>query len=547
MVVNVRFRTSLIRLAIALSLLAATALTPAEQPPMQCIAATVEDVVGPLRDRWRADALVELYGRQDWRPAWLEQSRGQLALKPLIELLQAARAHGLNPEDYHLSELQRCVGATRPEHLAKLDVLMTDAVLRYSQDMRTGATAFAAVDRQWHYDPPSFDPVEFIESLASGPDPARQLAALPPPHEGYLRLSEALLELQRRRAQGLSWRQIPDGPVLRPGDRHRQILILRERLAAEDIEDLPDPADAPDVLDAPLVEALKRAQRRFGLIADGVLGPATRRALNTTLAQRIEQVRLNMDRWRWLPDDPGARYILVNLARFRLDVIENGVSVMSQKVIVGKPYLSTPAFSDRMTYLVFNPYWEIPPNLGRRSVVPKQLENPDYFIEQDIQVLTGWEEARQIPLEQADLAAHMRRERNYRLRQAPGPNNALGKVKFMFPNPFNVYLHDTPDRELFERDVRSFSSGCVRVERPLELAQYILRAQGWSPKQVEQKFESAADYTVALDQPLPVYLGYWTAWVDDDGRLVFAEDIYNRDEQILATRHQSKHQGATDF
>lgn len=424
------------------------------------------------------------------------------------------------------------------------DVLPSDALLRYSRDVRTGGANFPALDRQWHHDPPRFDAVAFVDELAGQPDPARHLAELPPPREGYRRLADALAELERRRAAGNDWPQVPAGPILEVGDTHPHVALLRTRLAREGAEDVPAPVHSPEFFDRPLAEALRAAQRRFGIAADGVLGPATRRALNRTLDERIEQVRLNMDRWRRLPDDPGERYILVNLARFRLDFIENGKSVMTQKVIVGQPYLSTPAFADEMTYLVFNPYWEIPPNLGRRSVVPKQLENPDYFRDMGIEILAGWQDPKPVPLAEADLEAHQRREINYRLRQAPGPSNALGRVKFMFPNEFNVYLHDTPERELFERDVRTFSSGCVRVERPLDLAQRILAAQGWSAAEVEARFHGKPDQTIPLDSPVPVYLGYWTAWVDDDGRLVYADDVYGRDEKLLAERY-AEHPAAT--
>ncbi|MFU8832898.1 MAG: L,D-transpeptidase family protein [Wenzhouxiangella sp.] len=525
-------------------LLALVALWPGLQaaethvvPPMQCIAATVDDVLRPLDDPWRNEALNDLYGRQDWRPAWLDQARGHDTLRPLIELLQTAGEHGLDPDDYHLSEIRRCIGAERPEHRARLDVLLTDALLRYSRDLRTGISELDRHDRQWHYDPPAFDAVGFVEELATVPDPVTELAALAPPHAGYRHLARALHDLERRRDQGERWPQLPAGPLLRAGDHHPQIELLRRRLAAEGVEQVPAPQADPRALDPPLAETLAQAQRRFGLAADGVLGPATRRALNRTLDERIEQVRLNLDRWRWLPRNPGKRYILVNLARFRMDLIEDGVSVMTQKVIVGQPYLSTPAFAGEMSYLVFNPYWEIPPNLGRRSVVPKQLEDPAYFRDKGIEVLTGWDDPETLSLDQVDLAGHQRRERHYRLRQAPGPENALGKVKFMFPNRFNVYLHDTPERELFDQDVRAFSSGCVRIERPLELAEYILGRQGWNSDQVRQRFEKANDYTVSLDEPLPVYLGYWTTWVEDDGRLVFTEDLYQRDEQLLAARH----------
>lgn len=462
----------------------------------------------------------------------------------MIQLLENATRHGLDPNDYHLDELRRCVAATRPEHRARLDVLLSDALMGYSRDVRRGRADLSNLDRQWHHDPPPFDPVGFVDTLTHQPDPARHLAELPPPHEGYQRLSEALQALVRKRHTGrTTWPQLPDGPILEAGDTHPQVALLRESLARDGFAPVPDPEKNPEFFDTALADTLQAAQRRFGLNADAILGPVTRRALNRTLAERIEQVQLNMDRWRWLPDDPGERYILVNLARFRLDLIENGESVMTQKVIVGKPYLSTPAFAGEMTYLVFNPYWEIPPNLGRRSVVPRQLENPDYFEKAGIEILSGWNNPERIPVNQANLRAHQQKRENYRLRQAPGPKNALGNVKFMFPNKFNVYLHDTPDRELFDHNVRTFSSGCVRVEKPLDLAQRILAEDGMPPAEVASRFNGAPDQTIALDNPVPVYLGYWTAWVDDAGRLVFADDVYGRDEELLENRYGAQYAG----
>lgn len=507
------------------------------QPSMQCMVATFDDVFGTAPDP-RADAMRELYGHRDWRPAWIRQAHESNHLGEVIALLESARQHGLDPGDYRLDELRRCANSDNPAHRARADVLLSRALVRYSREVRTGTTDFGEFDGKWHHTAPQFDPVEFLDGLAGRADVHRELSKLPPPHAGYQQLAEALAELQAQRREGLAWPEIPAGPPLEAGDRHPQVALLRQRLQAEGREPVSQTPADPEFFDPDLAEALRAAQARFGLKVDGVLGPASRRALNHSLDDRIAQVRLNLDRWRWLPPDPGERYVLVNLAAFRLDLIEHGQSVLSQKVVVGQRYLSTPAFADEIRYLDFNPFWEIPPNLGRRSVVPKQLEDPDYFERMGIRILSGWDNPEFIDPDQADLEAHMQRNAHYRLRQDPGPENALWRVKFMFPNRHNVYLHDTPERGLFDEDVRTFSSGCIRLEKPLELAQRILAAQGMSDQAVAEAFHGQQRRVISLEQRVPVYIGYWTAWVDEHGELVFADDIYGRDEAVLSDRHR---------
>jgi murein L,D-transpeptidase YcbB/YkuD len=229
--------------------------------------------------------------------------------------------------------------------------------------------------------------------------------------------------------------------------------------------------------------------------------------------QRVRQIEINLDRWRWLPrdlSDSGERYIMVNIAGFHLDVVENGQPVLSMKVVAGKPTTRTPMFSGRMTNVVLNPYWNVPPDIARKEVLPRIAREPGYAEAEGLEV-QGTE-----------------------VRQKPGPKNSLGRVKFLFPNRFNVYLHDTPARALFSRTVRSFSHGCIRIEKPVELAEYLLKDDPrWTPEKIAATIARGREAWVTIPNPLPVHLAYWTAWVDDAGTVQLRDDLYGRDKPLL--------------
>jgi murein L,D-transpeptidase YcbB/YkuD len=352
------------------------------------------------------------------------------------------------------------------------------------------------------------------------------IATSPEPF-GIPLLQAELDRLRRQLDSGSAPPTLPDGPMLRVGDAHPQVALLRQRLGHEPVSRLPAWRKVED-FDTELAKALVETQRRYGLAEDGILGPRTRQALNRPLSERIVQLQLNIDRWRALRLDPEQRHVLVNLAGYRLDLIAEGQSIAAMKVIIGAPEHPTPRLTGRMRYLVINPWWEIPPELGRRSVVPRQLQDPGYFERVGIEVLSGPDAVRIAP-DEADLMAHQRRDREYRLRQAPGPLNPVGRVKFIFPNEHSVYLHDTPDRALFDLPVRSLSAGCVRVQKPLELARWLLAPQGMSANAVAALFSNAVDRTVVLESAVMVHLGYWTAWAEADGKLVLADDVYGLD------------------
>ncbi|MEJ2206100.1 MAG: L,D-transpeptidase family protein, partial [Gemmatimonadota bacterium] len=283
-----------------------------------------------------------------------------------------------------------------------------------------------------------------------------------------------------------------------------------------------------------LADAVRRFQLRHGLDADGVVGAATVAALNVPAQERLRALELNMERWRWLPEDLGERHVEVNIAAFQLQVVERGHVVQSHRVVVGRQYRQTPMFTGAMTYLVFSPYWHVPPSIAAIDKLPVVREDPGYLRAQHMVVLDRATNEEVDPA-RVDWASITGRELNlrYRLRQDPGPWNALGGVKFMFPNRHNVYLHDTPSRELFNRTARSFSSGCIRVEDPLALAEYVLGDPvRWSRDAIREAAARTGEQTVRLDRPIPVHLLYWTAWAAQDGTVHFRDDLYGRDPAV---------------
>jgi murein L,D-transpeptidase YcbB/YkuD len=295
------------------------------------------------------------------------------------------------------------------------------------------------------------------------------------------------------------------------------------------------------VFDEALRDGVVRFQTRHGLTVDGRVGPLTLRALNVSAAERARLIELNLERWRWLPVDLGERYVLVNLPAFSLELVDREVPLLTMRVIVGKPYRRTPVFSDLMRYLVLNPYWEVPPSIAVQDKLPLVQKDPLYLAANGFEVLTGWgADERVVAPATVDWTALGRSSFPYRLRQAPGPVNALGRIKFMFPNPFNVYLHDTPSRELFTVDDRSLSSGCIRLERPVDLAEVVLEGTpGWDRQALETSLASPRTVTVSLARPIPVHLQHWTAWVEPDGTVAFRDDLYGRDERLdLALRER---------
>jgi murein L,D-transpeptidase YcbB/YkuD len=293
------------------------------------------------------------------------------------------------------------------------------------------------------------------------------------------------------------------------------------------------PADL-DLFDETVEDGVRRFQERHGLEVDGVVGRRTFAAFNEPLESRIRRIELNLERWRWLPQELGQRHILVNIAGFDLVVYEDQHQVDSMKVVVGRTYRRTPVFSDLVTYLVFNPSWQVPPTLASQDILPKIRKDPAYLTLEKFEVLRGWgADTEIVDPSTVDWHSISIKESRLRFRQRPGPNNALGQVKFMFPNKFNVYLHGTPTRELFEKAERTYSSDCIRLESPIALAEYLLEeSPDWSIDRILETISKGVEQTVRLPQKVSIHILCWTAWADEDGTIHFRNDIYGRDKLL---------------
>jgi murein L,D-transpeptidase YcbB/YkuD len=335
------------------------------------------------------------------------------------------------------------------------------------------------------------------------------------------------LERYRQIAKAGGWPQLPATLKLKPGQSNRSIPLLARRLSVTG-DFSGSPPDGQTTYGADLQEAVKRFQRRHGLTDDGVVSAATLAQMNVPVDRRIEQIALNLERWRWLPRQLGDRHILVNIPEYRLEVWDHDAVPLSMRVVVGKKSTPTPIFNDEMTHVVFAPYWNVPTDIAANETIPSIVKDPAFLRRTNMEILD--KAGNPIDPESIDLD----HPGAYRFRQRPGGNNSLGFVKFMFPNQFNVYLHDTPADSLFARAVRSFSHGCVRVEQPEKLAAYVLADQpAWTSDRIEEAMHGGQERTVKLLAPIPVYLGYWTARTSSDGQLQFRDDLYGIDARQM--------------
>ncbi|MDX1801900.1 MAG: L,D-transpeptidase family protein, partial [Marinobacter sp.] len=483
-------------------------------------------------------ALPRFYQQRDNSLAWPDPGVWSTML---VEIEQAAN-DGLQPDDYHRQALQRLIAdaAGHPDALTieqrtDLDLLLTDAFLMLGSHLLEGKVNPETIDTEWLANRRQGDMVLILnEALANG-SVSMTLAGLRPNQPGYRRL-------MARRGQFVPlleqpWPVLAGTPSIRPQQTDSRLPEIRRRLSLlQDFAPAGDSAGPDDVYDDGLQVAVERFQRRHGLDTDGIIGKATLAMLNRTPRQRLDQIDANLERWRWLPDQLGDTYIMVNIAGFELELVSGGEVKETHRVVVGRNYRRSPAFSDRIRYLVFNPVWTVPVKLMVEDKLPEIRRDPGYLSRLGFRVYRGWGEQRQ-QVDPASIdwnklsATHF----PYQLVQEAGPKNALGQIKFMFPNKFDVYLHDTPAKELFREAERSFSSGCIRVENPARLAESLLAdTPGWDASRIQAVLASGEGQTVYLKKPVPVHLQYWTVWADDSGVVQFRRDIYDRDARVLA-------------
>mgnify|MGYP000256281617 CR=1 FL=1 len=477
-------------------------------------------------------AVVAFYREAKYKPLWSNEEGRLNRAYDLLYVIIHAEDEGLVPSDYYLTEIKKYWDTNVPRESSHLDLLLTAALFRYSNHVYSGRSNPRELDADWHIHNKPLEMQKLFADVARKKSITQLLKELPPQHPGYQLLKKELRRFRELEQQG-GWQRFGSAPTLETGMQHAQVVPLRQRL--EFTGDLVEgPLRDIDIFDHELAEAVRRYQLRHGLEADGRIGPQTRRTLNISAAKRIQQIRLNMERWRWMPRKLGKRYLMVNMTGFELYIMQNGSAVLAMPVIIGKAYRSTPSFSGLISTMEYNPYWTIPANMAVEDFIPRLINDASFLEKKSIKLYRGWgENAREVDPQTVNWNQLDKEHFPYWLRQDPGPKNALGRVKFLFSNPYEIYLHGTPDKHLFDRVVRTFSSGCIRVKDPVRLAAYLLNdGSQQMEEEVLTNIHLGTNQSMTLPVAVPIYLVYWTAWVGQDGKVNFRRDIYGRDRQL---------------
>lgn len=472
------------------------------------------------------ESLADFYTKRLFTPAW-----GAPQANQLVASLSKAGDEGLDPNDYHLAQLERLsqsVHPLSPLQKADLDLLLTDAFLLYSSHLLSGKVNPETIDPDWKVKRREGDPLAHLQLAIAEGAVSAAIKNCMPKHATYVGLKQALVQYKEIKIAG-GWQEVSSGATLKEGDVDSRVMEVKRRLLST--KDLgANEIGKQNEFDEKLVEALVHFQQRHNLQADGAVGPETLAALNVSVENRIDQIKVNLERWRWLPQEFSAYYILVNIANFSVEVFKQGGLVSEHKAIVGRDVRRTPVFSSTVSYLVFNPTWTVPPGILNGDVIPGMQKDPNYLKKKNISVFDN----NGNKVDPSTINWKGKGATAYTYVQPPGPDNALGSVKFMFPNSFSVYLHDTPSRDLFEKNERSFSSGCIRVQNPLDLAALLLNDPlKWSLSNMQQLVATQKTVTVSLKEQPKIHILYWTAWVNSVGSIQFRKDVYNRDVALI--------------
>lgn len=473
----------------------------------------------------RASGIVELYEENAFQPLWTS-ARSAAELDAVIRTIDA---DGLRPADYHqavIATLSRAQPASRTS--ARLDLLRTDALIRLAYDMRYGkATTLRPPFSAGSPANPEIDIARLRRTILTGRI-AAEVNALRPGHFVYRGLAAALAELRQIERAG-GWSTFPDGPPLRRDSVDARVVLLRHRLVAEGYDDA-NQGLSDERFDASLEGAVRSFQHRHGLNEDGIVGPATVAELNVPVERRIEQVRANLERARWIAQDLPDTFLAVNIAGAKVYLVREGTVEFEARAVVGATRTTTPVFRATLRHLDLNPTWTVPPGIVG-EVLAAVRHDPRYLERNGFTVLDR--SGRRVDVSRVDFTGYTARTFPYVFRQEPGPDNPLGRIKFVLPNPYHVYLHDTPARELFGREQRTFSHGCIRVDDPIRLAELVLDDPAWSRGAIEAAMSEGRTRTITLETSIPVLLLYWTASTDLHGELHYYHDVYRRDAPLL--------------
>lgn len=483
--------------------------------------------------------LNSFYKSRKFNLAWFKSNlEPRKAFFTYLKLLKNADYEGLNPDFYYFQEIEDNIleleilsGNDLILRVIQIDLLVSNSNLQYFSDLLFGRYELGPNFSELSYSEPYINLVSIINKSIKTNNFNSALKIILPESRVYYSLREALKGYETISANG-GWQPVPPGPTLKKGARNARIVFLKHRLYASGDLKLyanqnPEQYLNNNLYDDQLFAAVSEFQKRHGLKQDGEVGTNTLKALNVPLDYKITSIKINLDLWRKLPKNLGQKYILVNVPAFKLYGVENNQKTLDMRVIVGRLDWNTPVFSEYMEYVVINPFWNIPSSIFVDEVLPEIKKDPDYLKKKNIE-LVSLSDAAVESSEYVNWYEVDPKNFNYRLRQQPGAANPLGKLKFMLPNKHSVYLHDTPTKSLFNRSNRRFSHGCIRVEHPLDLADFVFNDDNnWDAQKVQNAINSGASNNVYLKQPIPVHILYFTVWVEDDGSIHFRDDVYN--------------------
>lgn len=505
---------------------------------------------GPAAEAEKSDieALVSFYAGRDSRPVWVNDERLNLPAKAVAAEIAKADDWGLDARAFDLSHIESTDGAT-PGELARAEIALSLAVLKYASHARGGRIPEPSQQLSSYLDrkPPLKEPTVVMNEIAEADEADAYLRGLHPQHTQFKLLRKALLKMRGPGTTGEEEKivRLPSsGPMLSLGKRHPDVVLLRERLEVDPLPREDGGSDDPEVFDEAVLAAVEEFQRSEGLSVDGVVGNNTRATLNGRSAEISEnKIIANMEQWRWMPEDLGDFHVNSNIPEYKVRVYSDGNVIHEERIITGLLDKQTPVFSDKMETVVFHPFWGVPNSIKVNEILPSVARGGNHLRRHNLRLQYRGRDVdpNTVDWSKADI-------RNFHVYQPPGGGNVLGKVKFMFPNKHQVYMHDTPTKHLFKKKQRTFSHGCMRVQNPLKLAEMVLNYdRGWDYEQVNQTVRSGPENNnIKLEKPVPVHVTYFTAVAAEDGSVTAFRDIYGHEERInlaLAGRWNSIRKG----
>ncbi len=502
------------------------------------VSALVKDinVDRPYYNKKVREKTISFYRKNNNKTRWLEFNAPTSFYKTYVNAIEDAEKYGLNPDHYDLKNIRKDVDELydkkerEAEDIARLDVRVTASVFLFTTHLLEGRIRYAGFgDAIWSKHKPAEDDIELLLTITSG-KLSDVFEALHPEHEQYEKLRKAL-KRYREFDNEFEIKLTAAAKTINPGDSDRSIPSIRRRLSLTDCK--PYSPDDSLKYDDKLVDAMKQFQRRHGLEPDGVIGETTRQYLNQSLSHKADLIELNLERLRWRPKKYGPDYISINIPEYMLRVYKNGRQKMEMRVVLGSEYNSTPVFSDTIEYIVFSPTWNVPASITEEEFVPKLKEDPERLDPNRFIVYKNGEKVDPSDVDWEDDDLNLD---EFRIVENPGEMNSLGHVKFMLPNQYNVYLHDTPAERLFRENKRAYSHGCIRLEKPVDLARFLLAENDirWNDDEIKEALSREEPQDVPLEKKYPVEIEYRTVWIDDNGLVNFREDIYDHDKRQLA-------------